>query len=147
MEIKYPRTTSGAKKSGVGISVPRWEDHRLLTGQGRFTDDHNMDGQIYAAFVRTKHSHEKIKTIDLLSAKAMEGVAAVFTAKDLEEDGVNVLPSDVINRGPIYPNKDGSIMADPPYFITTILPLKRFIYDKASKIKFLFSSLNILFKK
>ena len=116
MEIKDPRTTSEATKSGVGISVPRWEDHRLLTGQGRFTDDHNMNGQIYAAFVRTKHSHAKIKKIDLWSAKAMEGVAAVFTAKDLEEDGVNVLPSDVINRGPIYPNKDGSIMADPPYF-------------------------------
>ena len=104
------------QKSGIGVSLPRWEDHRLLTGQGRYTDDHNMDDQLHAAFVRSPHAHAVLGEIDTASAAKTDGVIAIYTAGDLEADGVNVLPSDVAERGPLYPNKDGSVMPSPPYF-------------------------------
>ncbi len=39
----------------------RREDDALLTGQGRFTDDVNLDGQAYAAFVRAPVGHADIR--------------------------------------------------------------------------------------
>ncbi len=102
--------------SGIGISLPRWEDHRLLTGQGRFTDDHNMERQLHAAFVRSPHAHATLGDIDTAAATAMDGVVAAYTAADMEADNVNVLLTDVAERGPLYPNKDGSVMPSPPYF-------------------------------
>jgi aerobic carbon-monoxide dehydrogenase large subunit len=32
----------------IGKPLPRKEDERLVTGKGRFTDDFNLDGQVYA---------------------------------------------------------------------------------------------------
>ena len=103
-------------ESGIGAWIPRWEDHRLLTGQGRYTDDHNLDGQLHAAFVRSPYAHAELGNIDISAAQATSGVAAIYTATDLEADGLNVLPSDVAERGPLYPNKDGSSMPSPPYY-------------------------------
>lgn len=103
-------------QSIIGAWIPRWEDHRLLTGQGRYTDDHNLDGQLHAVFVRSPHAHAKLGNIDKSSAIAVKGVAAIYTAADLEAAGVNVLPSDVAERGPLYPNKDGTLMPSPPYY-------------------------------
>ena len=33
---------------GIGKSVPRREDARLLTGRGRYADDFSLPGQAYA---------------------------------------------------------------------------------------------------
>ncbi|NKB21532.1 MAG: molybdopterin-dependent oxidoreductase [Alphaproteobacteria bacterium] len=107
---------SANESSGIGAWIPRWEDHRLLTGQGRYTDDHNLDGQLHAAFVRSPHAHAKFSNIDTSAARATNGVVAIYTAADLETSNVNVLPSDVAERGPLYPNKDGSSMPSPPYY-------------------------------
>ena len=48
----------------IGQPMPRHEDARLITGQGRFTDDFNFPGQAYAAMVRSPHAHARIVTID-----------------------------------------------------------------------------------
>ena len=37
---------------GIGQSVSRFEDPRLLRGQGQFVDDNNLPGQAYAVLVR-----------------------------------------------------------------------------------------------
>ncbi len=103
-------------ESGIGAWIPRWEDHRLLTGQGRYTDDHNLDGQLHAAFVRSPHAHATFGNINVSAAQTMKGVIAIYSAADLEADGINVLPSDVAERGPLYPNKDGTSMPSPPYY-------------------------------
>jgi carbon-monoxide dehydrogenase large subunit len=58
----------------------RREDARLLTGQGRFTADWNLPGQLYGHFVRSDRAHATIVTIDSSSAK---GAAAVFTGEDV----------------------------------------------------------------
>jgi carbon-monoxide dehydrogenase large subunit len=74
-------------KFGMGQSVKRSEDQRLITGQGRYTDDLNFEGQLYGVTVRSPHGHARILSIDTAEALATEGVVAVYTADDLTEYG------------------------------------------------------------
>ncbi|MDC0033237.1 xanthine dehydrogenase family protein molybdopterin-binding subunit [Alphaproteobacteria bacterium] len=100
----------------IGASLPRVEDHRLLTGAGCFTDDLTMEGQACAAFVRSPHAHADILSIDTVKAVAIPGVLAIYSAADLLAGEVVPFPTDVEVRGLESPNRDGSLMADPPYY-------------------------------
>ncbi len=75
-----------------GASIKRREDPRLITGRGRFTDNVALPGLTYAAFVRSPHAHARIRAIDTTEARAIPGVVAVFTGKDLADGGVGTLP-------------------------------------------------------
>ena len=48
----------------IGQPLPRKEDQRLITGEGRFSDDFNLAGQAYAAMVRSPYPHARIVAID-----------------------------------------------------------------------------------
>src|SRR5271170_3876672 len=61
--------------TGIGASVKRKEDHRFITGKGRYTDDINRPGQAYAFFIRSPHAHATIKKID--ASAALNGADAV----------------------------------------------------------------------
>ena len=39
----------------------RREDGRLVTGQGRYANDHDLPGQAYASFRRSDRAHAIIK--------------------------------------------------------------------------------------
>ena len=65
-------------KYGIGQPVLRFEDPRLLRGQGRYINDVNLPGQAYAVFVRSPHAHAKIRSIDVEAAKKAPGVLAVL---------------------------------------------------------------------
>ena len=67
-----------------GSSIKRREDPRLITGKGAFTDDVKLPGMTYMAILRSPYGHAKITRIDTSKAKALPGVVAVFTGKDLE---------------------------------------------------------------
>ena len=56
-------------KYGIGQPVLRFEDPRLLRGQGRFINDFNLPGQAHAVFVRSPHAHAKILKIDVEAAR------------------------------------------------------------------------------
>ena len=71
----------GAKHFGARIA--RLEDPALLTGQGRFVDDIDLQGVLHAAFVRSPHAHARIRKIDTQAARGMAGVHAVLTADDM----------------------------------------------------------------
>jgi carbon-monoxide dehydrogenase large subunit len=75
-----------------GSSIKRREDPRLITGRGNYVDDVKVPFTTHAAFVRSPHAHAKINAIDVTAAKAMKGVLAVFTGKDLVAGGVNPIP-------------------------------------------------------
>ena len=75
---------------GIGASTKRREDLRFLTGNGRYTDDINLRGQLYAYFLRSQVAHGRINGIDSAQAAAMPGVVRIFTGKDFE--GVGGLP-------------------------------------------------------
>ena len=57
----------------IGKSVKRVEDNRFIKGEGKYTDDFNMDNQSYAIYVRSPHAHANIKGVDTSKAEAMEG--------------------------------------------------------------------------
>jgi carbon-monoxide dehydrogenase large subunit len=68
----------------AGQSVKRFEDPRLLTGQGAFLDDLTFPGMLYAAVLRSPHAHARLTSIDTAAAQRMPGVVAAIIAVDLE---------------------------------------------------------------
>ncbi|MGH8196096.1 MAG: xanthine dehydrogenase family protein molybdopterin-binding subunit [Woeseiaceae bacterium] len=95
-------------KNGIGASVRRKEDHRFITGTGRYTDDINRPGQLYAHIVRSPLPHARIRSIDSKAAEAFHGVVAVLTGSDMTADGVGGLPC-----GWGITSKDGTPMVEP----------------------------------
>ncbi|MBT5454991.1 MAG: xanthine dehydrogenase family protein, partial [Rhodospirillaceae bacterium] len=93
----------------IGQPVVRTEDARLLTGGGQYTDDTDIDGQVYARFTRSQIAHGEIKSIDITAAAAMPGVLAIYTGADLRADGIGNIPS-----GLPLKNRDGSPYIVPP---------------------------------
>ncbi|MEK7861971.1 MAG: hypothetical protein AAB295_01745, partial [Chloroflexota bacterium] len=62
---------------GIGQGVKRFEDVRLLRGEGRFQDDVNLAGQTHAVIVRSTHAHARLRAIDAAAALSAPGVIAV----------------------------------------------------------------------
>src|SRR2546426_1215263 len=97
---------------GIGASVKRREDQRLLTGEGRFADDFNGLGQAYVAFVRSPHAHADVLAIDAAPVKAVAGVLAVFTGHDLAAGGAGGIPTLMAGRGGNSRSGGGSRFAE-----------------------------------
>jgi len=77
-----------------GSAVKRREDPALITGKGRYTDDLQLPGMVYAAFVRSPFAHAKIEDVDVSRAEKAPGVLAVYTARDVEAAGTpGVVPT------------------------------------------------------
>src|ERR1700722_19840670 len=108
--------------TGIGQSVRRREDLRLLTGQGRYSDDVNAACQAFPVMVRSPHAHAHIRSIDTEAASAAPGVVAVLTGRDLLSDGLQPIPHAVRMGTPAdiqLENKDGSEPYIPPHFPIT----------------------------
>jgi carbon-monoxide dehydrogenase large subunit len=69
----------------VGRAMRRKEDPRLITGRATYTEDLNLTGQLWVAFVRSPEAHAKVTSIDVSGALERDDVAAVFTGTDLED--------------------------------------------------------------
>jgi carbon-monoxide dehydrogenase large subunit len=82
----------------IGQPMPRHEDERLVTGQGRFTDDFSFAGEAHAAMVRSPHAHARIVKIDKAPALAMPGVLGVFTGADCAADGLGPIGHDPVPK-------------------------------------------------
>src|SRR6202022_5127392 len=65
----------------------RREDERLVTGRGRYTDDWNLPGQLYAAFKRSDRAHALVRSLDVKAAQQVAGVVAVISAGDIVAAG------------------------------------------------------------
>src|SRR5262245_5215428 len=84
--------TVGSSSTGIGAPVVRREDHRFLTGQGRFADDINLPGMAWACVVSSPHAHARIPGIDVAAARAAPGVLAVLTGRDAIEEKLGCFP-------------------------------------------------------
>ena len=106
--------------AGIGDTVRRKEDLRLVTGRGCYSDDFNFPGQAYAAMVRSPHAHARIRSIDTAEARAMPGVLAVLTGQDALADGLKRIPHlaapgtapDIVLK-----NRDGSPVPAAPHYV------------------------------
>ena len=90
-----------AKLAFVGAPIERIEDLRLLTGNGRYVDDLHREGMVHAAIVRSSVAHGRIKAIDTADAKAMPGVRAVFTGRDVAADNNGKVPTIPLRLAPL----------------------------------------------
>jgi len=95
---------------GIGQSLKRFEDVRLLRGEGRFHHDINQPGQAHMVVVRSTHAHARIRSIDTAAAAAAPGVVAVFTGADVARDGLSTMKMTLKRKRP-----DGSPMWAPAH--------------------------------
>lgn len=70
---------ASSRNQGVGASVRRKEDDRLLRGRGEFVADIALRGTQEVVFLRSPHAHATINSI----AVPPEARGQVFTAADL----------------------------------------------------------------
>ena len=68
---------------GIGQGIKRFEDVRLVRGDGRFQEDVNLPNQCHLVIVRSVHAHARIESIDASAAMKAPGVLGVFTEADL----------------------------------------------------------------
>jgi aerobic carbon-monoxide dehydrogenase large subunit len=72
--------------TGLGASVPRVEDERMLTGKGRYVDDMSMPGACHAYIVRSPHAHARLLSINAAKAEASPGVLLILTGEDVTKE-------------------------------------------------------------
>ena len=98
------------QKFGLAQNIRRVEDPRLLIGNGRYTDDITLPNMLHGVVLRSPHAAAKIVSIDVGAARAMPGVIAIYTATDLDADGIGGLPCAAALK-----NRDGTDRAAPPH--------------------------------
>ncbi len=69
--------------SVVGKNLHKVDGYKLVTGRPAFTDDIHIPGMLYGKILPSPHAHARIKHIDTSKAKALPGVHAVLTYKDV----------------------------------------------------------------
>ena len=111
--------------TGIGAAVPRVEDHRLLTGQGRYSDDISRPDQLYAVMVRSIHAHAELIAIDADEARSMPGVRAVLTGADWRGDGLNPMPAWGNPKDVALSNRDGSEIFYTPLYPVAVDRIRR----------------------
>src|SRR5262245_54001031 len=98
-----------------GSGIKRREDPRLLTGQGKFTDDIVLPGMVHMTVVRSPYAHARLKKVDAARARSLSGVLGVFTGSDMKDAGFGNIPC-----AWVVPNSDTKTPPYPPIAIDTV---------------------------
>ncbi|MBV8616677.1 MAG: xanthine dehydrogenase family protein molybdopterin-binding subunit, partial [Acetobacteraceae bacterium] len=103
-------------KFGVGQPLRRFEDARLLAGNGRYQDDVALPRQAHAVFVRSPHAHARIGAIDTDAASRAPGVLAVYTGADYARDGLGMpkaaMPRKKADGSPVFAPQRPALVVD-----------------------------------
>jgi aerobic carbon-monoxide dehydrogenase large subunit len=67
----------------IGSPIERLEDLRFVRGRGEYVDDLARENALHAAILRSSVAHGRIRAIDVANARALLGVHAVLTARDI----------------------------------------------------------------
>ncbi len=67
----------------VGQSLPLIDAAKLVSGKAAFADDITLRGMLYGRVLTSPHAHAVIRDIDITQAKALPGVHAIVTYKDV----------------------------------------------------------------
>jgi len=133
-----------AVSQGIGASMPRLEDPRLLTGQGAYADDFNLPDQARGYVLRSPVAHALIRDIDVAPALDVPGVYAVLTAEDYKADGLGEMPCVSIppsitgktyHRTPFPPLSDGRVLAIGSGVAFIVAQTLEIAMDAAERIK------------
>jgi putative selenate reductase molybdopterin-binding subunit len=78
-----PRSAPQNTLQVVGKSVPIVDAVKLVSGKATFATDSSPRGMLYGRILTSPHAHALIRDIDISQAKALPGVHAVLTYKDV----------------------------------------------------------------
>jgi carbon-monoxide dehydrogenase large subunit len=76
---------TGQVSKMMGASVKRKEDPRLITGQGKYTDDVQLRNMAYLAILRSPHAHAHIRRVDATRALQHPDVLAVAIGQQINQ--------------------------------------------------------------
>jgi carbon-monoxide dehydrogenase large subunit len=105
-----PSGLAADDRFAIGQPVSRTEDPMLLRGEGRYSDDISLPGQVHAVMLRSGHAHGVLRGLDVAAARALPGVHAVITQAELSAAGLARMPFGMAQR-----NRDGSAMPVPAH--------------------------------
>ncbi|MDE0653050.1 MAG: aerobic carbon-monoxide dehydrogenase large subunit [bacterium] len=88
-----PDLSTPPEIGGIGHSVLRREDDRLIEGQGDFLDDVVLPGMLHMAIHRSPVAHARIRGIDSSAASATDGVVTVVTGELMDAHGLAWMPT------------------------------------------------------
>jgi len=80
--------------SSIGKSIPRVDAIAKVTGKALYPGDINLPNQAYMKILFANRPHAIIKTIETSKAEELEGVLAVFTAKDVPVNEYGLIMQD-----------------------------------------------------
>ncbi len=106
-------------KFGIGQPLKRFEDQRLLTGKGRYTDDISIPGMAIGYVLRAPVAHARIAKIDATVARTMPGVALVLTGTEVVAAGLGELACFVPLK-----SRDGTPRRDTPRPVLAIVKVR-----------------------
>jgi CO/xanthine dehydrogenase Mo-binding subunit len=69
----------------IGKVTPRKDGVEIVTGGAKYLDDIDFPNLLHGAVLRSPHPHARIKNIKKVKAKAVEGVEAILTWKDVPD--------------------------------------------------------------
>ena len=96
-------------KFGIGQPVQRYEDLRLITGRGRYTDDVILPNTARAFVLRSPVAHGRLRRVDAAAARQMPGVLFVATGTEVQAEELGNLAC----QTPLN-NSDGTPRHDTP---------------------------------
>ena len=56
-----------------------------VTGRARYAEDYRVDGMLFCKLLLSPRPHARVRALDLTAARALPGVKAILTAKDLPD--------------------------------------------------------------
>jgi len=81
--IVFPTLDTQITTEVVGKPEMKVDAGKLVKGKPVFTDDIHLPGMLHAALLTSPHAHARIKRIDTTQARALPGVHAVLTYRDV----------------------------------------------------------------
>ncbi|MCK5599121.1 xanthine dehydrogenase family protein [bacterium] len=118
------------KISEVGRSVKRVDAYEKARGESIFTDDLSFPGMLHAGVFRSPCASGAIESLDIAAAKAVEGIKAVLTYKDIP--GKNLVPV-VFDDQPLLAEKRVRYHGEPIVLLAG--ESKRAVKEAIKKIK------------
>jgi carbon-monoxide dehydrogenase large subunit len=102
-------------KFGIGQPLRRYEDLRLLTGKGRYTDDIALPRMTFGAVLRAPVAHARLVRVDAAAARRMPGVLLALTGAEVAAEKLGDVPC-------VHPltSRDGKPRSDTPRPILAI---------------------------
>jgi len=78
----------------IGQSVKRIDAKDKVTGKAMYPGDFSSPDQLFASILFSENPHAIIKRIDLSAAKALNGVVAILTARDVPNNEYGLMKMD-----------------------------------------------------